>query len=80
MSFCSVLIYFFVLGQAVGQLGDANEVLIERALAVMTRMSNKLTGRDFPIQDESGLSVKLQVDKLITQARSPENLCQSYVG
>ncbi|BBN14806.1 serine/threonine-protein kinase mTOR [Marchantia polymorpha subsp. ruderalis] len=65
---------------AVGQLGDANEVLIERALAVMTRMSNKLTGRDFPIQDESGLSVKLQVDKLITQARSPENLCQSYVG
>ncbi|KAL2621813.1 hypothetical protein R1flu_002018 [Riccia fluitans] len=67
---------------AVGQLGDANEVLVERAMAVMTRMSNKLTGRDFPttILEEAGLTVKLQVDKLIRQARSPENLCQSYVG
>ena len=33
--------------QAVNQLGDANEVLNERAVAVMARMSHKLTGRDF---------------------------------
>ncbi|GAB4853400.1 hypothetical protein Ancab_017578 [Ancistrocladus abbreviatus] len=33
--------------QAVHQLGDANEVLNERAVIVMARMSNKLTGRDF---------------------------------
>ncbi|CAA0807435.1 Serine/threonine-protein kinase TOR [Striga hermonthica] len=33
--------------QAVNQLGDANEVLNERAVVVMARMSNKLTGRDF---------------------------------
>ncbi|PWZ19657.1 Serine/threonine-protein kinase TOR [Zea mays] len=33
--------------QAVNQLGDANEVLNERAVAVMARMSDKLTGRDF---------------------------------
>ncbi|CAM6130085.1 unnamed protein product [Calypogeia fissa] len=90
---------------AVGQFGDANEVLIERALAVMHRMSNKLTGRDFgpstsaggiaslagshildrslvgDVHDgEPGLTVKVQVQKLIAQARSPENLCQSYVG
>ena len=32
---------------AYGQLGDANEVLNERAVAVMKRMSDKLGGRDF---------------------------------
>ncbi|KAM1650754.1 hypothetical protein ACFXTH_003293 [Malus domestica] len=89
--------------QAVNQLGDANEVLNERAVVVMARMSNKLTGRDFStgstvasssihaidhstlISGESrevdhGLSVKLQVQKLIIQASSHENLCQNYVG
>ncbi|KAJ8764782.1 hypothetical protein K2173_009184 [Erythroxylum novogranatense] len=89
--------------QAVNQLGDANEVLNERAVVVMARMSNKLTGRDFspssisanPVQYamehsslisgdtcevDHGLSVKLQVQKLIIQARSLENLCQNYVG
>uniref|UniRef100_A0A5B7BS83 Serine/threonine-protein kinase TOR n=1 Tax=Davidia involucrata TaxID=16924 RepID=A0A5B7BS83_DAVIN len=90
--------------QAVNQLGDANEVLNERAVVVMARMSNKLTGRDFstcsPVSTSSiqhaidhstlisgetrevdhGLSVKLQVQKLILQATSPENLCQNYVG
>lgn len=29
---------------------------------------------------EHGLSVKVQVQKLILQATSPENLCQNYVG
>ncbi|CAA2983774.1 serine threonine- kinase TOR isoform X1 [Olea europaea subsp. europaea] len=90
--------------QAVNQLGDANEVLNERAVVVMARMSNKLTGRDFSpcsslpstsIQHsldhstlisgdtreaDHGLSVKLQVQKLILQATSHENLCQNYVG
>ncbi|XP_075074115.1 serine/threonine-protein kinase TOR-like isoform X3 [Nicotiana tabacum] len=89
--------------QAVNQLGDANEVLNERAVAVMARMSNKLTGRDFTATSTSasslphaldhstlisgetreadhGLSVKLQVQKLIQQASSHENLCQNYVG
>ncbi|KAK9677349.1 hypothetical protein RND81_11G138000 [Saponaria officinalis] len=89
--------------QAVNQLGDANEVLNERAVMVMARMSNKLTGRDFSTvstaagasqsttdssnqasgdsrEVEHGLSVKLQVQKLIDQATSHENLCQNYVG
>ncbi|KAF5177476.1 Serine/threonine-protein kinase TOR [Thalictrum thalictroides] len=92
--------------QAVNQLGDANEVLNERAVVVMARMSNKLTGRDFSTgssisgttsslqhavdhsnlmsndtrEVDPGLSVKLQVQKLILQARSHENLCQNYVG
>jgi len=89
--------------QAVNQLGDANEVLNERAVAVMARMSHKLTGRDFSSgsasgagsstqhgsehwssgdarDTEPGLSVKVQVQKLILQATSHENLCQNYVG
>nr|CAB3461729.1 unnamed protein product [Digitaria exilis] len=40
--------------QAVNQLGDANEVLNERAVAVMARMSHKLTGRDFSSGSASG--------------------------
>ncbi|XP_059653076.1 serine/threonine-protein kinase TOR-like isoform X1 [Cornus florida] len=89
--------------QAVNQLGDANEVLNERAVVVMARMSNKLTGRDFSTSSvptssiqhaidhstlisgdtrevDHGSSVKLQVQKLILQARSHENLCQNFVG
>ncbi|KAG6466858.1 hypothetical protein ZIOFF_075342 [Zingiber officinale] len=92
--------------QAVHQLGDANEVLNERAVVVMAKMSNKLTGRDFSSgslvsgagnstqhapdsgnlvsrdarEVDHGLSVKYQVDKLIRQATSHENLCQNYVG
>lgn len=90
--------------QAVGQLGDANEVLNERAVAVMGRMRNKLTGRDFSPasssvgnivnsaaladrsalnadrDSDSGLSIPIQVQKLIDQAMSHENLCQNYVG
>uniref|UniRef100_A0A0D3G4U2 Serine/threonine-protein kinase TOR n=1 Tax=Oryza barthii TaxID=65489 RepID=A0A0D3G4U2_9ORYZ len=90
--------------QAVNQLGDANEVLNERAVAVMARMSHKLTGRDFSSgsslsgagsstqhgnehlasgdtrEVEPGLSVKVQVQRLILQATSHENLCQNYVG
>ncbi|XP_054777757.1 serine/threonine-protein kinase TOR isoform X2 [Prosopis cineraria] len=90
--------------QAVNQLGDANEVLNERAVVVMARMSHKLTGRDFSTcssgssssiqhavdhsglisgdtrEVDHGLSVKLQVQKLINQATSHENLCQNYVG
>ncbi|KAH1223091.1 Serine/threonine-protein kinase TOR [Glycine max] len=89
--------------QAVNQLGDANEVLNERAVVVMARMSNKLTGRDFSTcssvsnnslqhavdhsslisgdtrEVDHALSVKLQVQKLIIQASSYENLCQNYV-
>lgn len=64
--------------------GDASEVLNERAVAVMTRMSDKLMGRDYavegvPVPTESH-SVPAQVQRLILQATSHENLAQSYVG
>jgi FKBP12-rapamycin complex-associated protein len=69
---------------AYGIQGDASEVLNERAVAVMERMSAKLTGRDFapdgaPGGGESD-SVPQQVQRLIQQATSHENLCQSYIG
>jgi len=48
----------------------------ERALFVIGRVNKKLTGRDFRADQE--LSVPKQVNKLIEQATSPENLCQGY--
>eukprot|EP00697_Spironema_sp_BW2_P017838 gnl/Spiro4/9656_TR5124_c0_g1_i1.p1 gnl/Spiro4/9656_TR5124_c0_g1~~gnl/Spiro4/9656_TR5124_c0_g1_i1.p1 ORF type:complete len:2413 (+),score=551.86 gnl/Spiro4/9656_TR5124_c0_g1_i1:148-7386(+) len=53
------------------------EVQNVRALEVITRVSNKLSGKDFT--DES-LNVEKQVDKLIQQATSHECLCQLYIG
>ncbi|RKP06910.1 kinase-like domain-containing protein, partial [Thamnocephalis sphaerospora] len=49
------------------------EALNERAVNVITRVSKKLTGN-------TTLDVTDQVEKLIQQARSPENLCQCYIG
>lgn len=54
------------------------EVLNQRAVNVLNRVQNKLTGRDFKPDVE--LDVAMQVDKLILQATSLENLCQCYIG
>jgi FKBP12-rapamycin complex-associated protein len=60
------------------------QVLNERAVAVMKRMSDKLTGRDFLGDGLAGAgesdSISSQVHRLISQATSHENLCQSYIG
>ena len=65
---------------AYGIQGDPSEALNERAVTVMKRMSDKLTGRDFmPVHGEND-SVTRQVSRLIGQATSHENLCQSYIG
>jgi len=85
-------------------LGDANEVLNERAVSVMRRMAAKLTGRDgasaagtapggvpgapsgsavataAAVADGPPDSVEAQVQRLIIEAMSHENLCQSYIG
>lgn len=57
----------------------AENNLNKRALAIVNRVRDKLTGRDFPNIEEK-VSVKQQVDLLIHQAVSNENLCQCYVG
>ena len=63
---------------AFGGIGDATEVLNERAVAVMKRMSDKLTGRDAVVEGmvapaESD-SVAQQVQRLIALATSNEAL------
>ena len=49
----------------------------EKALSVIKRVSTKLTGKDFGGET---LDVAQQVDKLIQDATSQENLCQCYIG
>jgi FKBP12-rapamycin complex-associated protein len=69
---------------AYGGIGDATEVLNERAVAVMLRMSHKLTGRDATAEGAAVPadpdSVSQQVQRLIALATSNEALCQSYIG
>eukprot|EP01126_Amoeba_proteus_P004016 TRINITY_DN11373_c0_g1_i3.p1 TRINITY_DN11373_c0_g1~~TRINITY_DN11373_c0_g1_i3.p1 ORF type:complete len:643 (-),score=134.11 TRINITY_DN11373_c0_g1_i3:248-2176(-) len=50
--------------------------LNEKALSVVNRVKEKLTGTDF--QKDQTLSVEQQVRKLIAQATSVRNLCQGY--
>ena len=45
---------------------------------VLSRIRDKLQGTDF--DNEDPLEVDEQVEKLIKQATSAENLCQNYIG
>jgi len=54
------------------------EALNKKALSVINRVRDKLTGRDF--NPDEKLAVPQQVDLLIKQATSRENLCQCYIG
>ncbi|KAG5961236.1 hypothetical protein E4U57_007788 [Claviceps arundinis] len=49
-----------------------------RAIEVLDRVQQKLTGRDFKHNKE--LDVINQVNKLIVEATKLENLCQHYIG
>lgn len=57
---------------------ENREVQNARAVQVLARVNQKLTGRDFKPKEE--LNVEQQVAKLIGQATSVENLCQHYIG
>ena len=57
---------------------ENREVQNARAIQVLARVKEKLTGRDFRPDQE--LTVDEQVAKLIAQATSVENLCQHYIG
>ncbi|KAL9117635.1 MAG: hypothetical protein Q9187_005823 [Circinaria calcarea] len=58
--------------------GANREIQNARAVQVLARVKEKLTGRDFRPDNE--LDVEQQVAKLIGQATSVENLCQHYIG
>ena len=68
---------------------DTQEELTEKAVQVIRRVMDKLTGLDFvdhsskvevASQHIAALDVEEQVDKLICQAMANENLCLSYFG
>ena len=69
-------------GTIMGSLGTAGgqqpEALNKKALDIVQRVRDKLTGRDF--NPKECLSVTEQVDLLICQATNNENLCQCYIG
>lgn len=54
------------------------EALNKKALAIINRVRDKLTGRDFNV--DVALPVPQQVNLLILHATCHENLCQCYVG
>ncbi|UYV65260.1 mtor [Cordylochernes scorpioides] len=54
------------------------EALNKKAIAIISRVRDKLTGRDFC--PDKTLEVREQVELLIKQATSHENLCQCYIG
>jgi len=76
------LILFFEF--FVRHCNSPNENLLSafhRALEVINRIQAKLTGRDFAKNDESDdLNVEEQVERLIKEATSVENLCQLFTG
>ena len=68
-----------------GEEASANEeALNEKALKAIKRVQDKLTGTDFWKEDEENSNtpsdVSDQVQRLIVQATSSENLCQLYIG
>ncbi|KAL7665224.1 Serine/threonine-protein kinase TOR [[Candida] zeylanoides] len=66
--------------QEAARLTKQNELEIRnaRAALVLKRITDKLVGND--IKRMKNLDVPTQVDKLIQQATSVENLCQHYIG
>lgn len=64
-------IYIFLI------LDHSVKEMDHQAIKVLSRIHSKLTGTDFPNHQ---LDVQQQVDRLIEEATSPVNLCQSYIG
>lgn len=72
-----------VLSLLGGDDGAAHEeALNEKALKVIRRVQDKLSGTDFPDFDETcePVDVPEQVQRLIVEATSSENLCQLFIG
>lgn len=61
-----------------GTGGGGDDMRNRRALEVVRRIQNKLTGRDF--NPNVSLDVPEQIQKLIVEATSLENLCVAFIG
>ncbi|KDN41769.1 putative TOR1-1-phosphatidylinositol 3-kinase [Tilletiaria anomala UBC 951] len=60
------------------RLNQPGDMRNQRALEVVRRIQNKLNGRDF--NPQVALSVSAQMDRLVHEATSLSNLCQSFIG
>jgi hypothetical protein len=75
-------------GEEIEEIDDENdnqqELLTDKAVTVIRRVMDKLTGLDFydpsTLAPPVALDVPEQVDRLIIQATSNENLCLSFLG
>ena len=67
-----------ILDAQEGVPNEAREAQNARALQVLGRVREKLTGTDFRPTEE--LSVGDQVDRLLAQATNVENICQHWIG
>jgi FKBP12-rapamycin complex-associated protein len=67
-----------ILDAPQGIPNEAREAQNAKAVQVLARVKEKLTGRDFKANHE--LNVSDQVDKLLAQATSVENICQHWIG
>ncbi|THC91833.1 hypothetical protein EYZ11_008703 [Aspergillus tanneri] len=67
-----------ILDASQGAQNETRETQNARALQVLARVKEKLTGRDFKPNQE--LNVSDQVDELLAQATSIENICQHWIG
>lgn len=65
-------------GQSVGGDSSQAQSLNKKAISIVEHVRAKLTGKDFSV--EESVDVAQQVDLLISQATSHENLCQCYIG
>ncbi|KAH3745267.1 protein kinase [Pelomyxa schiedti] len=63
--------------QGTSDPSDYEDNMNLKALSICRRVNKKLNGTDF---SDTVLSVPSQVDKVIKQATSHENLCQLYIG
>jgi len=63
-----------------GENESQEETLNEKALKVIRRVQDKLNGTDFPELEGEAQDVSDQVQHLIVQATSSENLCQLFIG
>lgn len=57
---------------------DTVEETNRKAIQVLDRVKDKLTGKDF--NNKIPINEIIQVEKLIRQATSSENLCQCFIG
>jgi len=71
-------------GEDAAAAESESELLNAKAVTVIGRVENKLTGRDFAheigAKESKVLTVQAQVERLLRQATSHANLCQCYIG